>query len=146
MPEQRGSRRALGRLCSSTRGRRGARGERWQLSRVTTRLDPIGGENVLDDGFVLDNAHGAIARRMFGVEAFSTITMIGERFALDAIVERISVRPVATRPWVTASRWPWGAIIRVGASDAETLATTTRELIGDTVRGALGVDPWLRRW
>jgi urease accessory protein len=125
---------------------RAARGERWQLSRVTTRLSiEIEGERVLDDGYVLDNAHGTIARRMFGVDAFSTIVLIGERFAPDSVIERISVRPVSTRPWITASRWPWGVLVRIGAADAEALAVATRELIGDTVRGVLGGDPWARR-
>lgn len=125
---------------------RAARGERWQLSRVTTRLSiGIDGARVLDDGFVLDHTHGAIARRMCGVDAFSTIVAIGERFSPDVLVERVARRPVSARPWITASRWPWGAILRIGAADAEALLAASRELVGDTVAAALGGDPWVRR-
>jgi urease accessory protein len=125
---------------------RAARGERWQFARVASRISiAVDGTSVLDDGFVLDGAHGDVAERMRDTDAFATIFVIGPRFAPDALIDRISTRPIAAQPWIVGSRWPWGAVIRIGARDAETMARATRELVGETVCAMLGVDPWARR-
>lgn len=121
-----------------------ARGERWAFERFETRLAlDIAGTRVLDDATLLDRAHGDLAARMAGVGAFATIVVVGP--AADPLAAEIATRPLAW-PLVTASRWPWGTIVRAAAATTEALALSVNALLRDVTIAALGADPWTRKW
>jgi urease accessory protein len=114
-----------------------ARGERWQLARLATRIVV---NDHLDDALLIDPAHGDLTRRLGGRDAFATIVATG-RFA--GVGDAIAGRPL---DGTSASRWPWGAIVRMAMPDVGALIAATRELLGAVVIDALGADPWARKW
>jgi urease accessory protein len=117
-----------------------ARGERWQLARLATRLVV---NDFVDDAMLLDPAHGDLGARLGGMDAFATVIATG-RFGPGG--DAIATRPLSRTPIVSASRWPWGTIVRVAARDAAGLTAELRELLGASVIDALGADPWARKW
>ncbi|HTR55436.1 MAG TPA: urease accessory protein UreD [Kofleriaceae bacterium] len=125
-----------------------ARGERWTFDRLAARLVlAIDGEPVLDDALLLSRAHGDLGARLGAVGAFATIVLAGPRLAeaCDRLAAQIAARPLSW-PLVTASRWSWGLVIRVGAAAGEPLTRVVRELVGQPVIGLLRADPWARKW
>jgi urease accessory protein len=133
-----------------------ARGERWALDWLDTRLSiEIAGAPVLDDGVLLSNEHGALAERFAGVDACATVVLAGPVLAeaCDQIAAQIAAQPMDRVPaspmaWplVTASRWPWGLVIRIAAAATEPLAQVTRDLLRDAVNATIAADPWARKW
>jgi urease accessory protein UreH len=120
------------------------RGERWAFDRLTTRLAiEIDGTAVLDDAMLLSNAHGDLATRLGGADAFATIAIAG--IACDGLAAEIAARPLGW-PVVSASRWPWGLVIRIAATATESLVGALRELLRGSVIAAIGADPWTRKW
>ena len=125
-----------------------ARGERWAFDRLETRMTvDIAGVPVLEEGLLLTSAHGPLAARLAGVDACATIVLAGPALAAacDRIAAQIAAQPVGS-PLVTASRWPWGLVLRIAAAGAEPLARVTRELVRDAVTARIGADPWARKW
>lgn len=108
-----------------------ARGERWAFSKMDLSLTvELAGSVVLREGVLLDPRHGALAERLAGFEAFSTVVLCG-----------------APAPDVrSASRWPWGSVLRFGAASVESLARELRGALGGAVVSWLGDDPFARKW
>jgi len=123
-------------------------GERWTFDRLATRLAlAIDGEPVLDDALLLSHAHGDLDSRLGEHGAFATIVLAGPRLAhaCDRLAAQIAARPLGW-PLVTASRWPWGLVIRIVAAAGEPLAHEARELLRAHVIALLSADPWARKW
>lgn len=126
-----------------------ARGECWAFGRLMLRTEiEIDGAEVLADAVVVSPAHGALTARMADARAFATIAIAGEPVVAAAHqIERDSAaRPVVGYPRISASAWPWGAVIRVAAVTTEQLVAAIHEVVGATVRGVLGADPFVRKW
>lgn len=130
---------------------RSANGERWRCSRFETEAQvTVGGETRFRDGWVLDPRHGELAARMRPVDAFATVVLAGP--ALEPARARLEaaasgpLSPLKTTAWLTASRWEWGTVVRLGAPTAEVLGTTLRQLLRPHVAFALGDDPCARKW
>jgi urease accessory protein len=125
-----------------------ARGERWAFEQLATRLAiAIDGVPVLDDALLLTREHGDLAARLAGQGAFATIALVGLRVAGEC--ERLAVSIAARAlgwPLVTASRWPWGLVIRIAADTAESLAREVRDLLRPCAMELLSADPWARKW
>ena len=124
-----------------------AHGERWAFDRLALRTEvELDGVAVLDDAILVAPAHGDLAVRMAGAQAFATIVVAGERFAdaVQAIAAAVAAQPITTR--VSASVWPWGAVIRLAAAATEPLTHAIHQLIGAPVRDVLGADPFARKW
>jgi urease accessory protein len=126
-----------------TAGRVG-HGERWAFARLalTTELSRDGAP-VIREAVELAAAHGPLAPRL-AADAYATVVICG--FDAAAIVARVAALPVAHQPWVAASAWPWGAVLRLAAGSAERLHHALLELLGPLVRAALGADPFARKW
>ena len=124
-----------------------AHGERFQFARLATRLQvTIAGAAVLDEALLLAASHGDLAARLGGCDAFATVVIAGSALPHAPLAAAIGELPVARRPWIAASAWPWGAVLRVAAPDAEMLASELRHWLGAIVTGALDADPWSRKW
>jgi urease accessory protein len=125
-----------------------ARGERWAFDRLATRLSlAIDGAPVLEDGVLLTNEHGPLEARFAGVDACATVVLAGPALAgaCDRLTAELATQPI-TWPLVTASRWPWGLVVRMAADTAESLARTTRDLLREPVAAMIAADPWARKW
>lgn len=126
-----------------------AHGECWAFGRMALRTEvEIDGAPVLHEAVVVSPAHGALAARMGGAQAFATVVIAGAPFAeaARAIGERVAARAVDAMPRVAASVWPWGAVVRIAAPRAEPLSAALHDVIGGAVRDALGADPFARKW
>jgi len=126
-----------------------AHGECWAFDRLALATEvELDGSPALAEAVVVSPAHGALAARMGGALAFATVVVAGEPFAAAAeVLERaIAARPITAQPRVAASRWPWGAVVRVAAATTSELAAALHALIGDVVREVLGADPFTRKW
>ncbi len=107
-----------------------ARGERWAFERMDLGMQvDLGGRTVLREGVLLDGRHGPLAERLHGFEAFATAVLFG-------------VEPPPAR---ALSRWPWGAVLRAGASSVEALSLELRAALGPSVVALLGDDPFARK-
>lgn len=125
-----------------------ARDERWAFDRLALRLAiSRAGTPLLDDAVLLSPAHGELRARMAGRTAFATIAIAGPRFdaLAGALVAAIAAQPIAD-PVVTATRHPWGALIRIAAGSVAALTDVTRSLVRAPVAAVLGADPWTRKW
>jgi len=126
-----------------------AHGERWAFARLALRTEiEIEGVPVLADALVVSPAHGGLAARMAEAQAFATIAIAGERFttAVQAVDRAVGARGVAAQPRISASVWPWGAVVRIAAATTEQLVAGIHTMIGETVRDVLGADPFVRKW
>lgn len=126
-----------------------AHGERWAFDRLALRTEvSLDGAAVLADALVVSAAHGDLAVRMGDAQALATIVLAGEPFAaaVQAIDRRLAARAVAAQPRISASVWPWGAVVRLAAPTTAGLTAAIHALIGDAVRGELGADPLSRKW
>lgn len=123
-----------------------ARGERYAFDRLDTTLSlSIAGATVLTDATLLSPAHGDLAARMGPVNAFATVVLAGPRLPCDRLAATIAAARLAF-PLVTASRWPWGLVVRAGATSAEQLHATLHHLLAPAAIDLLGADPFARKW
>lgn len=130
---------------------RSANGERWKCARFESDARmTAGGALRFRDGWVLDPEHGDVAARMGPVDAFATVVLAGPaleqaRFEIESAATG-ALTPLGTSAWVTASRWEWGTVVRLGAPSAEVLSSTLRQLLRPHVSAVLGDDPCARKW
>ena len=128
-----------------------AHGERWAFERLLSRIRvEVDGVRVFQDGVLLSAQHGALDVRMGPINAFATVVVAGALAALSSeLVARVRAQPLgdpATTALCTASVWPWGVVLRLGAPTAEALVVVLGELLGAPVAALLGDDPWARKW
>lgn len=126
-----------------------ARGERWAFDRLALRTELVlDGALVLREATLISPAHGDLELRLGGAQALATIVVAGPPFSAAAaeLARRTATRPLTAQPRVSASVWPWGAVVRLAAPTTEQLTTALHALIGDVVREALGADPFARKW
>jgi urease accessory protein len=106
-----------------------ARGERWAFERMELSLEiDVEGRPVMRDGLLLDPAHGSLAERLKGFEAFATVVLVG-------------IEPACKPP--ATSTWPWGSVLRFGARSVEELSLKLRETL--KLDALLGDDPFSRK-
>jgi urease accessory protein len=131
-------------LCEGLTCGRSARGERWAFARFASRVRVRAPELVLDDGLLLDPAHGPLGPRVGRWRAFATVLALGPRAApvAEALAEagadgpevRIGESPVAG-----------GVLARVGAIDTAGAVAAVRRLLA-ALPALLGDDPFARKW
>ncbi len=127
---------------------RAARGERWQFSKLSSRVDvDREGRSLLVDATTLDAAHGEISRRMGRFLAMATLVAIGPRFA-DLRRAMLVVNEGPTDERVVCAPSPVGsdtAILRVAAEGFECASRKLRSSFAALAR-VLGDDPFARKW
>ena len=97
-------------------------GERWAAERVQTRIRlHRGGGLLLDDGLLLDPAHGDVGRRLGPYDALATLVLLGPQ--LDAGPE-----PAWSRTDAVETRAPLegGCLVRLAATSTAALAAAVR--------------------
>ena len=126
-----------------------AHGERWAFARLALRTElSLDGAPLASEAMLLDPAHGDLSARMAGADACATVIIAGPAVAemAAALTARIAALPARALPRIAASAWPWGCVLRVAAASTEQLTHTLHDLIGASVRHALGADPFTRKW
>jgi urease accessory protein len=130
---------------------RSARGERWAFSRYESvvRVDRHQGACLLLDPVRLD-ANEADVRRRFGrFDAIATLVLLGPAVAdgARALLATLGSDPLARKAdaIVTASSLHDGALIRIAATSAATLASRVRATLS-FLPAVLGDDPWARKF
>jgi len=130
---------------------RSANGERWRCARFESdsRIS-LGGEPRFRDAWLLSADHGELRARLEPLDAFATVVLAGPklsaaRAACEAAAEGELPR-LEQAAWLSASRWEWGTVLRVGAPAAGVLASTLRTLLQPHVAALLGDDPCARKW
>jgi urease accessory protein len=119
-----------------------AHGERWSADRVQTRIRiRREGALLLDDGLLLDPAHGELRRRLGRFDALATVVLLGPRLAPPAEPHR------SQRAELVESAAPLGdgLLVRLAATSPATLAGAIRRTLS-AVPQLLGDDPFARRW
>jgi urease accessory protein len=127
---------------------RSARGERWQFATYGSRTTVTrGGERVIVDAILLDEAHGSIAERMGRFDVVLSVTAVGPRFA--TVADALRALPAAA-----GGRSPVVAVSARG--DDVTIARVVGECFEDASRKlrpsfaalatVLGDDPFARKW
>ena len=85
---------------------------------------------------------------MAGLEAVATVVIVGPRH--QALVERVAAdiasRPAREAVLVAASAREGGIVIRVAAPALEPLNAALKLLLREAIAGALGDDPFSRKW
>jgi urease accessory protein len=135
-------------------GRR-AIGERWAFdlysSRTTVRVD---GRAIFYDGLTLDRKDGEIAERMGRFDVLATVLIIGASLlsAAHAAMTHVNAIPGVRRPKVLASASrlaseasTQGVVLRIAGTSVEQVSRIVRDHLA-FVPGALGDDPWSRKW
>jgi urease accessory protein len=128
-----------------------AAGERWAADscelRVRVRVD---GRAVLDDGLLLDAAHGSVARRMGAFDGWATVVLVGPRVRAKAeallTAERPPHRIGPDVPYLEAvAPIADGCLVRIAAHSAAVLAERVA-LATACVAGLVGDHPSTRRF
>lgn len=135
-------------------GRRAA-GERWAFdlysSRTTVRVD---GRLIFYDGLTLDRKDGDVTARMGRFDVLATVLIVGASLmaAAHLVMTQVNAIPVVRRPSVLASASrlasddsAQGVVVRIAGTSVEQVSRIVREHLA-FVPGALGDDPWSRKW
>ncbi len=126
-----------------------SRGERWAFEQFSSSLFvDVDGKPWLRESSVLSSLHGPLLERMAGLEAVATVVIVGPRH--QALVERVAAdiasRPAREAVLVAASAREGGIVIRVAAPALEPLNAALKLLLREAIAGALGDDPFSRKW
>jgi urease accessory protein len=137
-------------LVDSLEAGRVAAGERWAAVRCELRIRVrVGGSLVLDDGLLLDAAHGSVARRMGPFDGWATVVLLGPlaRAAARALLaEERPAHNVASGEFLeTAAPVADGCLVRIAARSAAVLAERVA-LATDCVAALVGDHPSTRRF
>jgi urease accessory protein len=129
---------------------RSARGERWAFARCHSSLTlRRQGRTVLDEAWLLDPRHGALAARLGRFEALATLLLTGPLLAGAAARIRAAIEadPLAPGGRILLSASPVGddaLVVRLAAVSVEELVRELRTRLA-AVPALLGDDPWARR-
>jgi len=129
---------------------RSARGERWAFRRYASDLDVrIGDRAVIEEGILLDPAHGPIAERFGRFEVLCTLLLAGDALAAPraAIAAELASLPVPARTDRMESANLLGddaLLVRMAAASVEDARRTIRARLR-FLPALLGDDPWARR-
>ena len=129
---------------------RSACGERWAFDRCSLGLAlRQRGRTLLDESWLLDAAHGALADRLGRFEALATVLLAGPLFAAarERLLAQLDAKPVVARSRLLESASALGAdalVIRLAAASVEELLGALRTRLG-AIPALLGDDPWARR-
>ena len=107
------------------------------------------GRPVLDEAWLLDSAHGALAERMGRFAALATLVLAGPLFAgvRDSVRARVDEKAVAPGARLIESASAVGdnvLVVRLAAQSVEELLRALRDHLS-AVPALLGDDPWARR-
>ena len=138
-------------LVDSLEAGRVAAGERWAAGRCALRIRVRAeGRSVLDDGLLLDPAHGSVARRMGPFDGWATVVLLGPGAAAAASALLAEERP----PHSLASGAAYleavaplegGCLVRIAARSAAVLAERVA-LASACVADLVGDHPSTRRF
>jgi urease accessory protein len=138
-------------LVDALEAGRVAAGERWAAGRCELRIRVrVGGRVVLDDGLLLDPAHGSVARRMGPFDGWATVVLLGPRTEEAAGELLAAARP----PHSFASDVAYleavaplagGCLVRIAARTAAVLAERVA-LASACVAALVGDHPSTRRF
>ena len=138
-------------LVDSLEAGRVAAGERWAAARCELRIRVrVAGRLVLDDGLLLDPAHGSVARRMGPFDGWASVVLLGP-LARAAAAELLAAERPAHRldpavPFLeTAAPVADGCLLRIAARSAAVLAERVA-LATACVAGLVGDHPSTRRF
>jgi urease accessory protein len=129
-------------LVDSLEAGRVAAGERWAAARCELRIRVrVDGRAVLDDGLLLDPAHGSVARRMGPFDGWATVVLLGPlaRAAAEALLaEERPAHRMDSSFLESAAPLADGCLLRIAACSAAVLAervalatACVAELVGD---------------
>ena len=129
---------------------RAARGERWALTRLSSRTRVWRGERlVFVDATLLDPRHGDVAARMGRFDAVASVLAVGPqaREVQARVLAAASTPPQkdASRLWSAAALGPDAALGRLAASSAGEAVSAVRAMVAP-IASPLGDDPFARRW
>jgi urease accessory protein len=135
--------------CDVLTAGRVARDERWDASRISSRLTlRRADETILRDAIELDPAHGDLRARMTRFDAVGTLVVLGPRLAdvASALVKRTRAPHPDDRAVFAASPLAAGegVVARFAATDVEAAIALARDATA-FVADLIGVDPWSRR-
>jgi len=138
-------------LVDALEAGRVAAGERWAAGRCELRIRVrVDGRVVLDDGLLLDPAHGSVARRMGPFDGWATVVLLGPRVEGAAAELLAAARP----PHSFASDVAYleavaplagGCLVRIAARTAAVLAERVA-LASACVAALVGDHPSTRRF
>ena len=138
-------------LVDALEAGRVAAGERWAAGRCELRIRVrVDGRVVLDDGLLLDPAHGSVARRMGPFDGWATVVLLGPRIEEAAGELLAAARP----PHSFASDVAYleavaplagGCLVRIAARTAAVLAERVA-LASACVAALVGDHPSTRRF
>jgi len=129
---------------------RSARGERWAFERCALGLAlRRGGTTLLDESWLLDPSHGALADRLGRFEALATLLLAGPLFGpvREELRSQLEARPVRARSRLLESASAIAAdvlVVRLAAASVEELVQALRARLA-AIPALLGDDPWARR-
>jgi urease accessory protein len=128
-----------------------AAGERWAAASCEVRVRvAVDGRSVLDDGLLLDAAHGSVARRMGAFDGWATVVLLGPlaRASAESLLsaERPPHRIAPDVPYLeVAAPIADGCLVRIAAHSAAVLAERVA-LATACVAGLVGDHPSTRRF
>jgi len=138
-------------LVDSLEAGRVAAGERWAAGRCELRIRVrVDGGTVLDDGLLLDPAHGSVARRMGPFDGWATVVLLGPRVSAAAAgllaAERPPHRIAGDVPYLEAVvPLEGGCLVRIAARSAAVLGERVA-LASACVADLVGDHPSTRRF
>jgi urease accessory protein len=133
-----------------TSGRHGA-GERWEFQHYSSGIDiRVGGQRILYDTLVLDEADGSVSERLSRFEVCLTAVIVGPLVvnAAAVIARALSELAVEKRSDLTEAAWPLpggGTLLRMSGVSVEQVGAALRTRLS-FVCDLMGEDPWSRKW
>ena len=128
----------------------GRSGERWGFERCTVGLAlRRSGRTLFDEAWLLDPAHGTLARRLGRFEALATVLLAGPLFSVvrDELRSGIEAGPPERRARLLQSASVLAddvLVVRFAAASVEELVRALRARFA-AIAALLGDDPWARR-
>ena len=117
-----------------------AREERWAFEDLESRLHvDVGDTPWLREGVRLSSTHGEVKARMFGLDAFATVVLVGPQFEdlARALTASLHQRSLKESVLVTCSPRDGGALLRLASPGVEALHLELQALLSSSVTTVL---------